>query len=202
MARPWVRFSLPILVGGLAIAALLFGYQTFKQGSPRGLPEVDGGQLALLTTDVDVQVSLTMDLTLDFHPGQAWPVNLEIVINRKESGPFRWAVLLARDIALPYSVDDPSGDARPRGGQRAFNDVWVQGDVGQAWYLRNARADRPGEPGTRFPNMLGSALVGEQWRSGPTEGRRTISQTAAARNRPGDLHQLPRPRSTRQRSAI
>jgi hypothetical protein len=154
---------LPLIVLGMAILSLIGGWMSYKAGSPRLTTRFSGGQVYVLTDDPAAQIELDLRLPLGFdqvYEGQPPPLILQISIRPSTDGPVHWAIVLGGDAALPYSLNDPAGNALPHGERRGFDNVWVQGNVKTAWYYRNAGAGRPGETPTRFPNMLGSVLAG------------------------------------------
>jgi hypothetical protein len=151
--------TVPILAILLALAALIGGWMLFISGSPRVLqPPERVSHIGVVTDDPQATVDVRLELPLDF--GEIYedvppPLLLKITFKPGSASAVKWAIILTEDVALPWSTDEPAGSALPGGGGRAFDDVWVQGDVKEAWFVRNA-----GERQERFPNMLGSIIFG------------------------------------------
>lgn len=155
--------AVPALVATLAIAVLALGWMSFTAGSPRTPAEINGGSITVVTDDPAARISVALRLALDY--GKTWenqppPLMLNVIIEPSSEKATKWAIVLRDDAALPYSLEDPSGNALPRGDRRGSDAVWVQGNIDSAWYARNAGIGWPGEPVERFPNALGSVLAG------------------------------------------
>ena len=151
--------TVPISAILLALAALIGGWTMFVKGSPRVIePPERVSHIGVVTDDPQATVDVRLSLPLDF--GEIYedippPLILDITFKPSKASAIKWAIILTDDVGLPWSTDEPAGSALPSGGDRAFDDVWVQGDVEEAWFVRNA-----GESEDRTPSMLGSIIFG------------------------------------------
>jgi hypothetical protein len=116
----------------------------------------------VVTDDPGARIHIGLQLTLNFgdlYDGRPPPLDLDVRVTPSRDTPVRWAIVLNDDVRLPLPAGEPAGTALPRGERRAFTDTWIQGDVQDAWFVRNASGSAS-DPSFRDPDMGGSVLFG------------------------------------------
>lgn len=135
----------------------------FRQGSPRVTTPPDAvSEIYVVTDDPGARIDIGLQLTLnygDLYDGRPPPLDLDVRVTPSRDTPVRWAIVLDQDVRMPGPAGEPAGKPRRLPERRAFAEVWVDGDVQDAWFVRNA-SDFPLDRDRRDPDLRQSVLFG------------------------------------------
>lgn len=145
----------------LGILALGFSYYEFNR-TVAGAAGTDfhDGNVDLLTDDTQARATVRVRFTADYRAhvtDNPLVVDVEVTSHQDD---LAFALVLGGDAART-GIEARSTSVLPRGQGRAHGDLWVQGDVLDAWFVDSAGPSLP----DLEPTPVGAVVVGHAHRS-------------------------------------